>query len=184
MATVLLVILLLVLADLVFPRDRLYDSSVTDDVALWINERSRLYGAGRRSVVLIGASRIQVGVDLDTFALKTGIRPVQLAINGNSPLPVLENLAQDVDFSGTVICSITGAGPLRGMAGVTAREWVKAYENIGKTPVDREYYARLEESLRTVARQFVRPQRQLFALGRAIDALLVGGGAPEIGVQI
>lgn len=55
-------------------------------------------------MVLIGTSRIMADFDIDTFAGATGVRPVQLGIEGKSPLAVLANLADDHNFKGTVIC--------------------------------------------------------------------------------
>lgn len=60
-----------------------------------------------RPIVLIGASRIQAGLDLDVFAAETGIRPVQLGVCYSSPTPVLHDLAQDDSFRGLVLCDVT-----------------------------------------------------------------------------
>ena len=58
-----------------------------------------------RAVALIGSSRILC--DLDPKVLNRelpGAHFYQLAINGNSALPVLEDLAKDTKFHGSVIC--------------------------------------------------------------------------------
>jgi len=55
---------------------------------------------------LIGASHIQVGVDLDVFAeYFNGSKPIQLGIPQSTFVPVLEDLAEDKSFNGIVICN-------------------------------------------------------------------------------
>ncbi|MCU1248030.1 MAG: hypothetical protein JWQ49_1059 [Edaphobacter sp.] len=54
-------------------------------------------------VAIIGDSRIWFDTDLDRAAQLTGLRPLQLAIQGGSGLPILENLADDPHFRGLTI---------------------------------------------------------------------------------
>ncbi|MBP7745296.1 MAG: hypothetical protein KA383_04135 [Phycisphaerae bacterium] len=76
------------------------------DEPLWLLAREKLTAA-ERPIALIGASRSQVGIDLDVFAARTGVRPVQLGICYSSPTPVLRELAEDATFAGLVICDVT-----------------------------------------------------------------------------
>jgi len=55
------------------------------------------------SVVFAGTSRIQADLDPGVWADSWAATPVQLAISGGSPLPVLEQLSRDPSFGGTVI---------------------------------------------------------------------------------
>jgi len=80
--------------------------SVEDDWDVWAAARRSVSRKSGRSIVLIGSSRIQLGLHPDVIERRTGIRPVMLAIDGSSPLPVLSDLADDPEFSGTVICSL------------------------------------------------------------------------------
>ncbi len=91
-------------------RARGYQPRLTDDIAVWVEVRHSIDQGDREAVVLIGASRIQLACDLDAFAEVFGCRkPAQLAIDGKSPLLVLEDLARDRLFVGRVVCSITPA---------------------------------------------------------------------------
>ena len=84
-----------------------YIPTVEDELGLWAAIRRQANEQEGESVALIGSSRIQLGLNPDVFARTTGVRPLMLAIDGNSPLPVLQNLAEDPDFSGLIICGLT-----------------------------------------------------------------------------
>jgi hypothetical protein len=173
-----------VCSETVFRRQGLMVSTATDNVDLWVKERTRLAAAGPQAIVLIGASRIQLGVDIDTFARETGIRPIQLAINGNSPLPVLEHLAKDARFRGFVICSFTGAGPDPTGNANTARNWIHAYEQSKQTSTMRVFYAELEESLRRLTRKFITPRPELFLPERQLGRIFLGKDTATVRIQI
>lgn len=109
---------------------------VHDDLGLWSLARERAESPDPSLVVFVGASRIQWDVDLDTWAQRTGQTPVQLAMAFTSALPVLEDLAEDPEFAGTVVYSVTPsvefeAGPPTGERG--ARHYIEhtRHENFG-----------------------------------------------------
>ena len=77
--------------------------TIQDSEALWIKERGLADDIGSSAIVLTGASRIHLGLDLPTLQMVTGLKPVQLAIVGTSSLAVLKGLADDPDFKGTVL---------------------------------------------------------------------------------
>jgi hypothetical protein len=82
--------------------------SLSDDAMLWSRTRQQATDLGRDAVVLVGSSRMQMGLHRDTFAQATGWSPaVQLALVRGPSLPVLRNLAEDQEFRGTVICEIS-----------------------------------------------------------------------------
>jgi hypothetical protein len=80
-----------------------YVPAPADSVALWVRERARAAALGDRALVLIGGSRIQLAADLDVLRRETGLEPVQLAIDGSSFVPVLEDLAADPAVRGTIV---------------------------------------------------------------------------------
>lgn len=103
--TVSLLALTLIELDL---RSRGYGPSVRDDPALWASVRSEATGSGADTVVLLGASRFQLGIDPELLATEMRARRVlQLSIDGSSPLPVLEDLTHDESFAGTVLVEVT-----------------------------------------------------------------------------
>lgn len=77
--------------------------TVVDSAALWSRERARVDRLGDRALVLVGASRIQLDVDVGTLRSLTGMEPVQLAIDGSSFVPVLADLADDERVTGTIL---------------------------------------------------------------------------------
>lgn len=80
-----------------------FSPAIVDSASIWARQRARASSLGRDAIILIGASRIQLDVDLDTMRDLTGKEPVQLAIDGSSFVPVLTNLAADDRVTGTII---------------------------------------------------------------------------------
>lgn len=73
----------------------------TDD--LWAETRRRVEP---ESIVIIGDSRAWFDMDFDELEHGLGKRPIQLAQPGSCGYPVLEDLANDARFHGTVLASI------------------------------------------------------------------------------
>jgi hypothetical protein len=110
-------------------RARGFAPALRDGPRLWAFERARASRLGRRALVLVGASRMQVDMDLRALAAGTGMEPVQLAIDGTSGVPVLADLAADESFRGTVVFSL-----MPGLAAeddTRAREYVAFYHEQG-----------------------------------------------------
>jgi hypothetical protein len=103
--TAALSLFLLVIGGLeVASRARGFRPSVRDDAATWAAIRRDV---ARDSVVLVGTSRIQAAIDPGAWAAaRNGPAPVQLAVAGDSPLPVLEDLARDDRFTGTLVVEV------------------------------------------------------------------------------
>ena len=77
--------------------------TVQDSESLWQQGRERAGKLGENALILIGASRIQLDLDMDVLRRETGLDPVQLAIDGSSMLPILRGLAGDPAIRGTVL---------------------------------------------------------------------------------
>ncbi len=99
----------------------------------WAVLRKTAARGGDKAVVLIGTSRMIIDFDTDLFTGATGLRPVQLAIEGKSPLAVLANLADDHNFNGTVICDFhevfvyATEGTKNPRMNLSAQDFVKTY---------------------------------------------------------
>lgn len=76
--------------------------SIVDGTGTWVAARKRI---GPESTVLLGASRMQAGVDPDVWRQETGTPVVQLALPAASPLPLLQDLTTEPDFRGRVVVS-------------------------------------------------------------------------------
>lgn len=73
----------------------------------WAQQRRRINAGEGDSTVLIGSSRVLFDVQLPVWEQIAGERPIQLALEGTSPLPILEDLAADPDFTGRVLVGVT-----------------------------------------------------------------------------
>lgn len=80
-----------------------YVPSLNDTPDLWADWRERVRPD---SIVIIGDSRAIFDMDLNELEKGLGQRPIQLAMPGSCAYPVLENLANDPTFHGTILCSI------------------------------------------------------------------------------
>ncbi len=87
----------------VYCRSLGYEPTLNDTEDFWAHARRQLQP---ESVAIIGDSRAWLYMDLDELERGLGRRPVQLALAGSCAYPVLEDLANDQHFHGTVICSI------------------------------------------------------------------------------
>ncbi|MDF1561771.1 MAG: hypothetical protein P1V51_01935 [Deltaproteobacteria bacterium] len=144
--------------------------TVTDDPALWAVERSRVYG--EKVVVLLGASRIQLGLDPSEMErLLPDHTVLQLAIDGSAPFATLRDLAEDPDFRGTVLVSVVPGG-LRADRIESQQAWVKAYHD-QKSPD-----AFLNRRLASLAQERLTVLSPSLNLRRILLSLLAGEGVP------
>lgn len=80
-----------------------YRPTVLDSPALWLKQRQRADSLGTGALIITGASRSQLDLDLDTLRRGTGLTPVQLAIDSSSPLPIWRGLVDDPQIRGTIL---------------------------------------------------------------------------------
>jgi hypothetical protein len=83
-----------------------YAPTLNDTPDLWADRRESVQPD---SLVIIGDSRALFDTDLAVLEQGLGRRPVQLALVGSSAYPILQNLADDETFHGTVIASLIPA---------------------------------------------------------------------------
>ncbi len=72
---------------------------------LWATQRRRL-DSEPHATVITGASRMLFDIDLDTWQRLAGDRPIQLALEGTSPLPILEDIADHSTFAGRLVVGV------------------------------------------------------------------------------
>lgn len=107
-----------------------WSPSVVDSVQLWSEHRKRASELGDKAIILVGASQMQLDMDLYVVAGQSGLEPVQLAIDGTSYMPVLESLAEDPTVTGTVLVSVNAYNMSRGRSTDTSLNWVNYYQYI------------------------------------------------------
>ena len=72
----------------------------------WAQQRRRIDTGEGGKTVLIGSSRVLFDVQLPVWESLAGERPIQLAIEGTSSVPVLEDLAADPKFTGRLLVGV------------------------------------------------------------------------------
>ncbi len=73
----------------------------------WLEQRRRIDAGEGGKTVLVGASRILFDTSLPVWEKVTGKRPIQLALEGTSPVPIMENLADDPNFTGRLVVDVS-----------------------------------------------------------------------------
>ena len=72
----------------------------------WARQRRRIDEGEGDKTVLVGSSRVLFDMQLPVWQSITGERPIQLALEGTSPIPVLEDLAADPKFTGRLLVGV------------------------------------------------------------------------------
>lgn len=78
-----------------------------DNKDLWAVQRAKVDKLTNDDVVLTGSSRVLFDIQLNEWEAETGVRPIQLASAGTSPLPIFHDIVNNTDFKGTVVVGVT-----------------------------------------------------------------------------
>lgn len=78
-----------------------------DDKNLWAVQRAKVEEASKQDVILLGSSRVLFDIQLNEWEKETGVRPIQLACAGSSPLPTFHDIVNNTDFKGTIVVGVT-----------------------------------------------------------------------------
>lgn len=152
------------------------EAEFSDNRALWLSARHKLAKMDPSVIAILGASRVQRGVDVDELSDQLQRPVVQLAVEGTSGLPVLENLAADPRFRGTVIVSIAPAfsfnRKLSKLEEGDQAEWVRAY-------VGQSRSRRMEQELRLFAQGKLAFRSADASVARIAESVLNGGELPQ-----
>jgi hypothetical protein len=85
-----------------------YDATLNDNADLWAEVRTKLEKSAPTRTVIVGSSRIQFDFDLKTYADYFDTpEPIQLALYGSNPVPILEHIAYESKTSGTILVGVT-----------------------------------------------------------------------------
>lgn len=88
-------------------RSKGYYPDLDNDNSLFADQRRKVENTSNSDIVLMGSSRIHFDIQLNVWEKETGIKPIQLAIPGTSPLPIFHDLVHNSDFTGTIIVGVT-----------------------------------------------------------------------------
>lgn len=146
-----------------------------DNRALWLSARHRLSQPDETAVAVLGASRIQRAIDVAVLSEQIDRPVVQLAVEGSSALPVLEDLAADPRFRGTVIFSIAPAFSYNRRLSQVGKgpqgEWTTAYRKQSRS-------RRMEQELRLFTQGLFAFRSADAAVSRIIPAILTARSVP------
>lgn len=121
-----------------------FQATVSDSSALWAEQRARASSLGDHALILVGGSRIQLGLDLSVLRDELALEPVQLAVDGSSFFSVLEGLANDPSISGRVIVDygdhIIQGGPVKDYATGLQRIYEKREKTAGGLATRAEHF--------------------------------------------
>ena len=81
--------------------------TLDDNEALWAVQRGRVEKATNKDILLMGSSRVLFDMQLNEWEVQTGVRPIQLASVGSSPLPIFHDVVNNTNFSGTIVVGVT-----------------------------------------------------------------------------
>ncbi|MDB5231112.1 MAG: hypothetical protein JWN76_1917 [Chitinophagaceae bacterium] len=91
----------------IYLRSKMAVSDFDDSPGLWANLRRQVYQPKEKATAFIGSSRIKFDLDQSAWQSLTGDQPLQLAIEGATPIPVLKDLAADKNFKGKLVIDVT-----------------------------------------------------------------------------
>src|SRR5690348_16877576 len=81
--------------------------AIRNSDGLWAMQRRRVDEGEGGATVFLGSSRVLFDVQLKDWERLSGHRPIQLALEGSSPMSMLEDLADDPNFTGTAYVGVT-----------------------------------------------------------------------------
>lgn len=148
-------------------RSRGVEPSISSVGASWHVARDRI---GGRSIALVGTSKMQSAIDPWVLGEALGREPaIQLALIDRSPLPILEQMADDSSFAGTVVVDIAPRIFFDGTGGreAAARELLDSYATYRTSPGDRAN-ARME----LIVEGSLVLRRPAFSIRRLLDSKL------------
>lgn len=116
-----------------------------DDKNLWAIQRAKVDDASDKEVILLGSSRVLFDIQLNEWEQETGVRPIQLASAGASPLPMFHDIVNNTDFKGTILVGVT-PGLFFSTTFPEASPWSRAQNRVDYFE-DRTYAQRLNHWL-------------------------------------
>jgi hypothetical protein len=137
--------------------------NVRDTAELWARQRGRASALADDALILVGSSRIQLGMDLSEIERLSGKRAVQLAIDGSTYLDVLDHLADDSTVTGTLLISSNLRKLYDNGQNERPRQWIAFY--------DKEYRNLWSPSIEQRLKAYLQSTSALYANLIPIDAL-------------
>ena len=141
-----------------------------DDADLWSLQYDRIQST-RDGVALLGASRIEYGVDAALLATELGRPVAMLAVNGKYPLATLRALAEDEGFAGLAIVGIDARGLQR-------RHWDMQQDYVDHYRKRWSIARSIHRRLLTLLQERLVMVRSSFSLANIVERVIDGAGLP------
>jgi len=154
-----------------FLRARGYAPTVQDDSDLWSIQYQRLKSSPK-TVALLGASRIEFGVDPVLLSSELGRPVAMLAVNGKYPLATLRELSDDERYAGLVIVGIDSRGLQR-------KHWDMQQDYLDHYRHRWTLARRIHRVLLTPLQERLVLTRSSFSLVNLVERLVTGDGLPR-----
>lgn len=147
-----------------------------DNRALWVSTRNKLNSYGTNGIAVLGASRVQRAIHPETLAQELGGPVAQLAVEGTSAIPLLEDLAVDPRFRGTVLVSVAPAfsfnRKLSKLDAGNQAAWVAHYRSQSRS-------RRIEHNLRLAIQGLFAFRSPDAAVTRVLPDMIMRGKLPD-----
>jgi len=162
-----LIVITAVISWELYLRNKGFETFFTDDPSLWTHNRDMVYEPADKATVFIGSSRIKFDLDIDTWQNITGDHAIQLACVGSTPVPILEDLANDKNFKGRLVVDVTEGLFFSTSPGYARRptENLKYFKD--RTPSQRASF----HVNKVLESQFVFLDKEWLSLGAQMDKL-------------
>lgn len=160
----------IVIWDMICEKNNWKINSEPDSPELWAKVRKRASVLGDKAFIIVGDSKAQYAFDLRVMSKYTEAYPVQLAIIGTPSYPVMKNLAEDTDVSGTILVASSLGRILYDHDGDNSNEFLAYYEQMSKSRLS-AFYSSLEwqmqrqvETAFPYLQNIVRPDKVLWGI--------------------
>ncbi|MCH7672935.1 MAG: hypothetical protein IIB72_12300 [Proteobacteria bacterium] len=148
--------------------------NVRETASLWAIQREFAAAPGAEKLILVGASRSQLGVDIEELERLSNKPVVQLAIDGSPYLNVLEHLADDQSVHGTIIIATT-LDRLISTPGLSrSDQWIDEYE----TNYRDRGYLKIENNLVAMLQSASALYANVVPLPAVFSAIIRGNALP------
>jgi hypothetical protein len=84
-----------------------YVPAYRDGFGLWSMVFRRIEKEPTGSIAIVGSSRVLFDMELGVWERETGRGPIQLALAGTNPRPIMNHLARETDFAGLLLVGVT-----------------------------------------------------------------------------
>lgn len=157
---------------------RLYGAkpNVKDTASLWASARSGASTPLSKSLILVGGSRIQLGIDIKTLENVSQKKVIQLAIDGQGPLEVIEDLASDPQVHGMILID----GSLNNLTDTSHFQYAQQLITEYHQNFKKFWFPQFEQSMKATLQNYSALYSSMIPVEYLVPALLSQNSYPSI----